>query len=148
MDTDNRNTTTRESASSFGTLFSSLMSEVTSLVRNEVDLAKAEMGQKVSQVGTGVGSIAAAGAVLMCGFLVLLAAAVFGLDTVLQTPWLSALIVGAVVVIIGFIMLQTGKKKLKATNLTPQRTISSIQQDKDMAQHHKGEAKEQLKNER
>nr|WP_298415619.1 phage holin family protein [uncultured Halomonas sp.] len=147
MDTDNRNTT-RDSSSSFGTLISSLTNEVTSLVRNEVDLAKAEMGQKVSQIGTGVGSIAAAGAVLMCGFLVLLAAAVFGLDTVLQTPWLSALIVGVIVVVIGFIMLQTGKKKLKATNLMPQRTISSVQKDADLAQHHKVEAKEQLKNER
>ncbi|MGC3874711.1 phage holin family protein [Halomonas sp. GXIMD04776] len=147
MDTDNRNTT-RENTSSFGSLIASLTNEVTALVRNEVDLAKAEMAQKVSQVGNGIGSIAAAGAVLMCGFLVLLAAAVFGLDTVLQTPWLSALIVGVIVVIIGFIMLQGGKKKLKATNLMPQRTISSVQYDKDLAQHHKGQAKEQLKNER
>ena len=145
MDTENR--TPRE-GSSFGTLISNLTHEVTALVRNEVELTKAEMSEKASQVGTGVGAVATAGAVLMCGFLVLLAAAVFGLNTVLPpetTPWLSALIVGGIVVIIGFIMLQSGKKKLQATNLKPNRTIASVRNDKQLAQHHQGQAKEQLK---
>ena len=59
-------------------------------------------------------TMAVAGGVLLSGFLVLLAAAVFGLDTFLQRPWLSALIVGAIVVVIGFIMLQSAKKKMKS----------------------------------
>lgn len=148
MNADDRNTreSTRaqESSSSFGALIFSLTNEVTALVRNEVALAKAEMSQKVSQVGTGIGSIASAGAVLMCGLLVLLASAVLGLDVYLETPWLSALIVGAIVVVIGFVMLKSGQKKLKSTNLMPQRTMAEVREDKDMAQHHKGQAKEQL----
>ncbi len=142
MDTENRNT--REGGS-FGSLISNVTQEVTALIRNEVELAKAEMRQKTAQLGVGVGSVAAGGGVLMCGFLVLLASAVFGLNIFVEAMWLSALIVGVVVVIIGFIMLQSGKKKLQATNLAPNRTMASLQNDQGMAKQHKGQAKEQLK---
>lgn len=142
MDTENRNT--RE-GSSFGSLISNVTQEVTALIRNEVELAKAEMREKTSQLGMGIGSVAAGGGVLLCGFLVLLASAVFGLNLALEAMWLSALIVGAIVVVIGFIMLQGGKKKLKATNLAPNRTMASLQKDQGMAKQHKSQAKEQLK---
>lgn len=149
MDADNRNRTEdTTSSSSFSSLFTSLTNDVTSLVRNEVELAKAEMSEKTSQAAGGVGAIAAAGAVMLCGFLVLLAAAVFGLNTVLPpetTPWLSALIVGVVVLIIGFIMLQSGRKKLKAQNLMPDRTMASFRNDKELGKQHSEQAKEQLK---
>lgn len=147
--TQSQQTGRQPAPASFGTLVSSLARDVGVLVRDEAQLAKTEMSDKTGQVATGIGSIAAAGAVLMCGFLVLLAAAVYGLNTVLPpqyTPWLSALIVGGVVVAIGFIMLMVGKKKLKTKNLTPQHTIDSFRHDRDMAQHHNpanGSAKEQ-----
>ena len=142
MDTDNRNS---GESGSFGSLISSLTHEVTALVRDEVELAKAEMREKVSQVTTSVTSMAVAGGVLLSGFLVLLAAAVFGLDTFLQRPWLSALIVGAIVVVIGFIMLQSAKKKLKSANLAPNRTMASFRKDQDMAKKHECQVKEELK---
>lgn len=148
MDEENRNR--QEGATSFSSLISSLTRDVTSLVRNEVDLAKAEMSEKTSQAATGVGSIAAAGAVMFCGLLVLLAAAVFGLNHVLPpetTPWLSALIVGGVVLIIGLIMLQSGRKKLQAQNLMPNRTMASLRNDRKFAQQHEEQAKEQVKHE-
>ncbi|MDX5378186.1 MAG: phage holin family protein, partial [Halomonas sp.] len=112
----------RTGESSIASLFTNLARDVTSLVRKETELAKVEMGEKTSQAMGALASIAIAGAVLLSGFLVLLAAAVFGLNTVLPpdtTPWLSALIVGGVVVLIGFIMLQAGRKKLKQENLMP-----------------------------
>ena len=144
MDEENRN---RTGGSSLGSLLSSLTHEVTSLVRKEVELAKAEFSEKSSQAAKGVGAIAAAGGVLFCGFLVLLAAAVFGLNTVLPpdtTPWLSALIVGGVVLLIGLIMLQSGRKKLRAQNLMPNRTLSSFRNDRELASQHEDRAKEQL----
>jgi preprotein translocase subunit SecG len=48
--------------------------------------------------------------------------------------WLAALIVGAVVAIVGFIMLQSGKKKLDAGSFTPERTQESLRKDKEMVQ--------------
>lgn len=139
---------TRTESSTFGSLFSSLTDEVTTLVRNEVQLAQAEMTEKASQATKGVASIAAAGAVMFSGFLVLLAAAVYGLDRVLPdttTPWLSALIVGAIVLIIGVILVQAGRKKLQALHLTPDRTMASFRNDKEFAKQHEEQAKEQTK---
>ena len=145
MEAENR---TRTQSSSIAALFSSLANEVTDLVRKESELAKVEMREKSRQAMGAVTSIAIAGAVLFSGFLVLLAAAVFGLNTVLPpetTPWLSALIVGGVVVVIGFIMLQAGRNKLKQESLVPSRTIASLRRDKALAQEHEELIKEELK---
>ena len=133
---------------SFGSLISDLTNEITTLVRKEVELAKAELSEKSSQAIGGIASIAIAGGVLMSGFLVLLAAAVYGLNTVLppeMTPWLSALIVGVIVVIIGLIMLQSGRKKLKSQSLMPRRTMASVKNDRGFAKQHEEKVKEQMK---
>lgn len=129
------------SDTSFGTLMSSLARDVGTLVSDEAQLARAEMSEKTGQLATGIGSIATAGAVLMCGFLVLLASAVFGLNYVVP-PWLSALIVGGIVTVVGFIMLSVGRQKLKAKNLIPERTIASFQKDTTMVRKHDGTAQE------
>lgn len=145
MEVENRIRTEKSSISS---LFSDLVREVAALVRKESELAKVEMSEKTQQVMGAIASIAIAGAVLLCGFLVLLAAAVFGLNTVLPpetTPWLSALIVGGVVVVIGLIMLQVGRNKLKQENLMPSRTMASLRRDKELTQEHEEAVKEELK---
>lgn len=134
--------------STIGALFSSLTREVSALVRKESELARVEMSEKAGQAMGGVAAIAVAGGVLLCGFLVLLAAAVFGLNTVLPpetTPWLSALIVGVVVVVIGLIMLQAGRKKLDREALMPTRTMASFRRDRELAQQHEDVVKEELR---
>ncbi|KAA0011929.1 phage holin family protein [Billgrantia pellis] len=145
MEAENR---VRTESASLGSLFTDLAREVTALVRKESELAKVEMSEKTSQIMGAIASIAMAGAVLLSGFLVLLAAAVFGLNTVLppeMTPWLSALIVGGVVVVIGLIMLQAGRKKLKKESLMPTRTMASLRRDKALTQEHEEAVKEELK---
>ncbi|ARS52961.1 phage holin family protein [Kushneria konosiri] len=74
-------------------MLSSLLNDVTTLVRQEIALGKAEMQQNIKRAGAAIASMVVAGAVLNAGLLVLLAAAVLGLSHVLA-PWLSALIVG------------------------------------------------------
>ena len=97
------------------------------------------MADWVTQAGGGVGAVAAGGAVLFAGFIVLLFAAVGALEMVLppeQAPWLAPLIVGAVVTLIGAIALSSGKKKLQAENLKPTRSIDSLRRDRDVAKEH------------
>ncbi|NYS79278.1 MULTISPECIES: phage holin family protein [Halomonadaceae] len=145
MDSDNKPTS---QSSSVGTLLSTVMQEISSLVRNEAALAKTEMAEKTHQAMGAIASIAMAGAVLMGGFLTLLAALVFLLNEVLPpetTPWLSALIVGVVVSVIGVMMLKAGQKKLQARNLMPSRTMHSLQSDKTTAKQHQHNVKEELK---
>ena len=124
---------------SLAALFSDLWRETTTLVHEEAALAKAELGEKVSQVATGAGEIATGGAVLFAGFIVLLFAAVGALEHVLPEPhanWLAPLIVGALVMIIGFIALARGRANMKATNLAPERTVDSLRRDAGLAKEH------------
>src|SRR5687767_10360036 len=98
-------TSTRHSDSrSLTQLFSDLWRQTTTLLREEAELAKAEMSEKVSQVGSGLTSVAIGGAIAFAGFLLLLFAASNGLAQVLSpelAPWLAPLIVGAVVIVVG-----------------------------------------------
>lgn len=117
---------------SLASLFKELTGEMSVLVRKEVELAKVETTEKVTQAGAGLASLAVGGAVAFAGFLVLLAALVLGLGQVVAL-WLAALIVGVVVLGIGFMLLQKGRDNLKAQNLTPRRTVESLRRDKQFA---------------
>jgi hypothetical protein len=120
-------------------LFSDLWRETTTLVHEEAELAKAELSEKVSQVTTGAGEIAAGGAILFAGFIVLLFAAVGALELMLPTEhsiWLAPLIVGLVVMIIGYIALSRGKKQMQAESLAPRRTMESLKRDARLAKEH------------
>ena len=119
---------------SFGQLLADLTTESTALVRNEIDLAKAEISEKVTQAGLAVAALAAGGLILFAGFLVLLDAAVFGLAKLLEPygwPALAALIVAVGTMLVGAIMLMIGRSSLKATNLAPRRTAESLRRDKN-----------------
>ena len=118
----------RESDSTAG-LLSRLVGEVSTLVRKEIALAKAE----VSEAKAGAISIAAGGALLFAAGLILFAAIILLLAEVME-PWLAAFIVCAVVGIIGFILIQSGKKKLSASSFTPERAQESLRKDKEMVQ--------------
>ena len=113
-------------------LFNELAGEMSTLVRKEVELARVETSEKVSQAGTAIGEVAAAGAVFFAGFLVLLAAAVFLLAETMDL-WLAALIVGAIVAGSGWMLLQRGREKLRTQSLMPQRTVDSLRRDKQFA---------------
>ena len=120
-------------------LFSDLWRETQTLVHQEAELAKAEISEKVSRVTTGAGEIAAGGAILFAGFIVLLFAAVGALELLLPTEhaiWLAPLIVGLIVMIIGYIVFARGRKQMSAESLAPQRTIDSLQQDAKLAKEH------------
>jgi cytochrome c biogenesis protein CcdA len=128
---------------SLGTLIGDLAQETTALLRKEVELAKAEMSEKIDKVTSAVASMAAGGAVLYAGFLVFLVLCVAGLDTILDhwypTQWLAPLIVSIVVLAIGYFMLKAGQKKIENDALTPRRTLRSLQRDANFMQRE-GEA--------
>jgi len=112
-------------------LLKRLTDELSVLFRQEMALASAEFSRSMRVFLLGVTSLAAGGAVLFAGLLVLLAAAVLGLSEWLE-PWQAALVVGVVVVIVGAIMVMAGRKKLKPEELKPDRTVESLKRDKDV----------------
>jgi hypothetical protein len=119
---------------SLGRLLTDLSDETRALLRGEVDLAKAEMSEKISQAAMAVAALAAGALVLFAGFLVLLDAAVFGLGKVLEPyglPALAALIVAIGTMIVGVIILLIGRSALRPENLAPRRTAESLSRDRE-----------------
>ena len=120
-------------------LFTDLFRETSTLVQKEAELAKAEISEKVSEVGKGAAEIAVGGAIVFAGFIVLLFAAVGALQLMIASEhaiWLAPLIVGAVVMIVGYIVLSRGRKQLQAENLAPERTMESLQRNATLAKEH------------
>lgn len=122
----------REQQSAVG-LLRRLLNEFSILFRKEIALAKAEASEALSQAKTGAISMASGGAVLFGGFLVLLAAAVLGLAHVVA-DWLAALIVGGIVTVVGYVMIQSGKSKLGPEALKLDRTQQALREDKEMVE--------------
>jgi xanthine/uracil permease len=114
---------------SLGDLFSDLSRETTTLVRQEVQLAKAELTQSATEAARGIGMLVAGGAVAYAGLLFLLLAIVFGLIEAGWDAWLSALVVGLVVVAIGAVLVLRARESLKPANLAPQKTVETLKED-------------------
>ena len=119
----------RRDERSLGDLFSDLSRETTTLVRQEVQLAKAELSQSATEAARGIGMLVAGGAVAYAGLLFLLLAIVFGLIEAGWDAWLSALIVGLVVVAIGAVLVLRARESLKPANLAPQKTVETLKED-------------------
>jgi uncharacterized membrane protein YqjE len=113
------------------TLLRRLTHELSTLLRQEIRLATVEISGALKRAVAGALATASGGAVLFAGLLVLLAAAVLGLATVLPA-WASALIVGVVVSVIGLILVLSGAKQLNPSALEPERSVRSLAKDKDV----------------
>lgn len=113
---------------SLGDLFSELASDTGTLVRQEVALAQTELTRKATEVGKNVGFLAVGGAVGYAALLAVLAAAILGLANFVP-PWAAALIVGAAVGIVAYLLISSGLKALQETNLAPTQTVETLKED-------------------
>jgi len=113
---------------SVGELLTGLTSDMATLFRQEIQLARAETMEKVSQTTQSIVWIAAGGMVAYAGLIGVLIAVIVGLARFMPL-WLSALIVGVVVIVVGAVLIQSGRSRLKQLSVVPERTIESIQED-------------------
>jgi len=107
---------------SIGELLRDLASDSTALVRQELALAKAEAQEKLHQSIAGGSMVVISALLAFAGLIILLHAAVYGLEMAGFEPWLAALIVGGVVVVIGLLLVQKARHDLMAQSLTAGRT--------------------------
>jgi hypothetical protein len=121
-------------------LVSGLVSDISGLFRKEIDLAKTEASEKLSHAMGGVGSLVV-GMIFAIGAIgVLLGAAVRGLShflinqgmTETGADALSAVIIGVIVAIIAWVMMSRGLSTIRETNLSLERTSSSLRRDADV----------------
>ena len=114
---------------STGSLLSDALTHVSSLVRSEVDLARAEINDNLKSAGIAIGMIAGAVVVALTALNVLTAALVAALtEAGIPAGW-SALIVGITLAIVAYIMVSKGTNDLKLSSLAPTRTAKNVKRD-------------------
>jgi hypothetical protein len=112
-----------------GELVQQLSEQTTTLVRKEIELAKAELTAKGKQAGAGAGMFGAAGTLGLFALGALTAALIVLLATAIA-PWLAALIVAVVYGAIAGVLALQGKSKVKAAGPpVPEQAIDSAKED-------------------
>lgn len=114
---------------STGELLKRLSNETTTLVKQEIDLLKAELAAKAKPAGMGAGMFGGAGLFGLGAFLALTAFFIALLDGAVPI-WAAALIVAAVYAAIAGVLALTGRQKVReATPVAPEQTIDSVKED-------------------
>lgn len=110
-------------------LLTNALTHVASLVRKEVDLARAEMSENIGRAAVAVGLLVGAVVVVLVALNVLAGALVAGITRLGLAPGWSALLVGVVFACIAGAMAAKGVKDLKLVSLAPTRTAKNVKRD-------------------
>ena len=103
--------------------------QLSTLVRDEIALARAEMSEKLAHAGKGAGLFGGAGLVALYGVFGVLAAAVLGLAKVMP-GWAAALVVGGFLLVVAGLMAALGRGQVrKATPPVPEAAVSGVRTD-------------------
>jgi type IV secretory pathway TrbD component len=121
--------TTRLRERPIGDLLGSFAQDTTTLMSQEIELARAEIAVQVKRAGTGAGLFGGAAVVALAGLGALTACAIVALALVLDT-WLAALIVGAALLVVGGLLALMGRARMKQVSPpVPERALRSVRQD-------------------
>lgn len=114
---------------SIGRLFGELTSDLSTLVRQEIDLARVELTAKAKDAGKGAGMMAGA-AVVGLAVLGALTTTLIAALALAMPVWLAALIVTVVWAVVAVVLVQLGRKRLKdAMPPKPEQTIETVKED-------------------
>lgn len=119
-----------------GELFNELSEDFSHLIRQEVELARTETTEKLNQAKQSAIFLIAAGLVGYAGFLLVLIALANLLNTAIGVYWISSLIVGAVVLVVAFILYVAGRSGLRNMSVVPEQTIETLKNDAQWAKEH------------
>ncbi|HEX7301126.1 MAG TPA: phage holin family protein [Solirubrobacteraceae bacterium] len=116
-----------------GELFGRLSSDLSTLIRQELELARAELTQKGREAGKGAGFLGGAGAVGFLAAGALTACFVLVLDLAMPA-WLGALIVTVVYAAIAAVLALRGRDRVQAaTPPVPEQTVETVKEDVEWA---------------
>jgi len=113
---------------SIGQIIADISDDLSTLFRQEVELAKAEVRQEATKAGKAAGMLGAAGFAGYMAVLLLSLAVVFGLSNVMDAGW-AALIVAVVWASVGAVLYANGRRKLKTVSPVPTRTVETVKED-------------------
>lgn len=119
-----------QSERSLPELLGALTQDIVTLIRQEMRLAKAELGEKATYIGKNAGQLAIGALIGYAGLLVVLIALVLLLAKLVPL-WASALIIGAMLALVGGMLASKALNALRGENLVPQQTLQSLQEIKN-----------------
>ena len=125
---------TDTSEASLGELMGEIAADLSTLMRQEVELAKAEIREEASKAGKAVGML---GGAAYAGHMVLLVgtfAIVFGLGSTIGLGW-AALIMTAVWAVVAGVLAVRGRAQLRTVHPKPERTVETVKEDVAWARH-------------
>jgi len=114
--------------SSVGQLISEISDDLSTLFRQEIELAKAEVRQEARKASRAAGMLGAAGFAGYMVALLLTLAVVAGLSNVMDPGW-AALLVAVVWAVVGAVLYVTGRQRLRAVSPVPQQTVETLKED-------------------
>jgi len=109
-------------------VLSAVATDLANLVRKESELVRTEVQEKIAEAGKAALSMSLGAALLLGGFLCLLAAVVLGLSHVMDPGW-AALLVGMVAGLVGYTLTRRAAKMVQPSALAPDRAVRQIQKD-------------------
>ncbi|MEV6962460.1 phage holin family protein [Streptomyces sp. NPDC051207] len=124
----------REQDQSVGQLLSTVTSDVQTLFRQEIELAKAEVRQEATKVGKAAGMYGGAGFAGCMVAVFLSLTAVFALANVMDAAW-AALIVTAVWAAVGALLYTMGRSRMRTVSPKPEQTVETLKEDAQWARH-------------
>jgi uncharacterized membrane protein YqjE len=113
---------------STGELVKQLSNQLSTLIRRELDLAKAELTEKGKAAGVGAGMFGGAGVVGLLALGALTAAVILLLDKGMDA-WLAALIVAAVYAAIAGVLALLGRDRVREATPPAEQTIETVKED-------------------
>jgi hypothetical protein len=111
-----------------GQLVADATHDISSIMRDEIALAKAEIGADAKKAGAGAALLAAAGVFAFFALILLLIAAAYGLVAAGLAPWLSFLIVAVILLVAGATLALVGKRSVGKIKGKPERAIKNAQE--------------------
>ena len=129
--TDQRIPTTQAST---GELIAQATEDISTLIRDEMELAKRDLAASGKRLGVGVGMFGAAGTLALYGLGALVAAAILGVAEALDA-WLAALIVGAGLFVVAGLAALIGKIRVSRAADAPRDRVESVKADVAAARH-------------
>jgi hypothetical protein len=112
---------------SVGELIGEVSRDLSTLMRQELELAKSEIKTEVAKTGKGVGMLGGAG---FAGYMLMLFLSIslwWGLANVMDEAW-AALIVAAIWAVIAAVLFFTGRNTMRTVNPTPERTVETVKE--------------------
>lgn len=120
-------------------LLSGLTTDLSTLVREEVTLARTETEEKIGKAVRSAVGVVIGGVIAYAGLILLLIAAAIALGLAIDSYWLSSLIIGLVVIVVGAILLISGINTLQNLNPVPEKTIDTLKNDAQWAKEEVNE---------